>query len=350
MTSRRAFIKGLITSALATSAFVHANSNFTDMPLNKSQKPNRLAAGNTIGLIAPSSNTWEDEDIYFAIDVLKSFGFNVKPGKHLFNRHGYLAGLDKDRASDVNSMFADPSIDGIFCLRGGYGAPRILPYLDYDVIKKNPKVIIGYSDVTAILNAIYKQTGLITFHGPIAAQNFTQYTLKSFKQVMFSPKDTLLLGQPPEFLASEGVVERENRITLINKGQATGKLIGGNLSLMVKLIGTPYEPEYQNNILFLEDISEAPYKIDGMLTHLKISGRLAKLNGIVFGKCTDCEATSNSFSIEELLKDRLGDLNIPVVKGLMIGHIDDMATIPIGCLARLDASRKTLTLLEPAVV
>ena len=356
MTQRRAFIKAMLTSAIATSLFTNiSNANAAtktniDSDAKPQIKPKRLKAGDTIGLITPSSNTWENEEIHFAIDVLKSFGFKVKQGKYIFERNAYLAGNDKDRAWDVNNMFEDKSVDGIFCLRGGYGSPRILPYLNYELIAKNPKALIGYSDITALLNAINARTGLITFHGPIAKQNFSEYTLKNFKDILFNPKANIDLGTPPLFERKEGQAEKDNRLTLINTGVAHGQLIGGNLSLMVKLIGTPFEPDYANKILFLEDVEEAPYRVDGMLTHLKISGRLDKLAGIVFGKCTDCVASSgNSLSIEEVIKDRLGDLNIPVLKGLMIGHIDDIATIPVGAMAKLDATNKRLILTETAV-
>ena len=248
---RREFIRTAIISALATAmqptlAFAQSKTG--------GHKPPRLRAGQTVGLIAPSSNVMENQDIGFAIDILKSFGFKVKTGQHLYERHGYLAGEDQARAADVNAMFKDPDVDAIFCLRGGYGSPRILPYLDYASIAKHPKVIIGYSDVTALLNAIYTQTGMVTFHGPIAAQNFTDYTLSQFKQVLFDAQ-AATIAAPPAFETAEGRAERDNRITVITPGVAEGKLIGGNLSLMVKLVGTPYEPDYRGNILILEDVS-----------------------------------------------------------------------------------------------
>lgn len=347
MLNRRDLLKGLITSAFAATLIPNATAQAIR---GGTIKPKRLKIGDTIGIIAPSSNTWENQDIYFAIDIIKSFGFKVKEGKHLFKRRGYLAGSDSGRAQDVNSMFNDRNIDGIFCLRGGYGSPRILPYLDYEMIQKNPKVLMGYSDITALLNAITAKTGLITFHGPIAKQNFTPYTLESFKEILFSPAKNIELGTPPPFEAAEGQAEQDNRLTIINNGQASGQIIGGNLSLMVKLVGTPYEPDYQDKVLFLEDVEEAPYRVDGMLTHLKIAGRLDKLAGIVFGKCTDCTSKGNSLSIEEVLFDRLGDLDIPVLKGVMIGHIDDMATIPVGAKVTIDATNSRLILDEAAVI
>lgn len=342
---RREFIRTAIISALATAmqptlAFAQSKTGM--------HKPPRLRAGQTVGLIAPSSNVMENQDIGFAIDILKSFGFKVKTGQHLYERHGYLAGEDQARAADVNAMFKDPDVDAIFCLRGGYGSPRILPYLDYASIAKHPKVIIGYSDVTALLNAIYTQTGMVTFHGPIAAQNFTDYTLSQFKQVLFDAQ-AATIAAPPAFETAEGRAERDNRITVITPGVAEGKLIGGNLSLMVKLVGTPYEPDYRGNILILEDVSEAPYRIDGMLTHLKLAGKLQQLAGIAFGKCSDCDIDGNSLSIEQVLNDHLQPLGIPVIRGLMIGHIDDLATIPIGVRARLDTSQPGIQLLESGV-
>lgn len=353
MFDRRNLCKALIAATVCAVMLPYAQGQeravSTKLPITP-LKPARLRAGQTIGLIAPSSNAWEDEEIRFAIDILKSFGFKVKSGQHLMQRSGYLAGSDVDRAADINQMFADDEVHGIFCLRGGYGSPRLLPYLDYALIKQNPKVLLGYSDVTALLNAIYARCNLVTFHGPIAKQNFSDYTLARFKEVLFSPQAPIDLAMPPPFEAKEGQAEQANRLITVSPGQACGVLIGGNLSLMVKLVGSPYEPDYQGKILFLEDVEEAPYRIDGMLTHLTLAGRLDKVAGVVFGKCTDCEASSPpSFSIEHVLKDRLGALGVPVLSGVMIGHVEDMATIPIGVMATLDASAQRLVLNEAGV-
>lgn len=361
---RRLFFKNIMTTAIASSALagvshrVFANTGSKDDSKdNKNKnsagllKPKRLKVGDTVGLIAPASNVWENEDINFAEDILKSLGFKVKRGQHLQQRYGYLAGQDKDRAADVNAMFADKSVDGIFCLRGGYGTPRMLPYVDYELIHQNPKVFIGYSDITALLNAITTRSKLITFHGPIAKQNFTDYTLAEFKKVVVSPEHPTSLATPPYFEPKEGQAEKDNRLLVIREGKATGQLIGGNLSLMVKLVGSPYEPDYKGKILFLEEVEEAPYRVDGMLTHLWLAGRLNEVAGIVIGKCSDCDATdAPSLSIEQIFQERLSPLNIPVMTGVMIGHIDDMATIPVGALATIDTHTKTLTLEENAVL
>lgn len=348
---RRNFFKALFATTVAATLVPSAFTKQQSSNILKKIKPKRLKAGDVIGLIAPASNVWENEEIAFATDVLKSFGFKVKHSKNLFQRYGYLAGQDQQRADDVNTMFADKEVDGIFCLRGGYGTPRILPLLDYELIKKNPKVLIGYSDITALLNAITTRTGLITFHGPIARQNFTDYALENFKKILFNPIAPTELATPPLFEAKEGTAEKDNRLTVLYPGKASGELIGGNLSLMVKLVGSPYEPDYRGKILFLEDTEEAPYSVDGMLTHLWLAGRLNQLAGIVFGKCSDCEATdAPSLSVEQVLRDRLSSLNIPVLSGVMIGHIDDLSTIPIGALATLDTTTKRLVLEEKAVL
>jgi len=359
---RRNFFKVLLSTTIATtvatslfnqvgsSTIVYGKFNDAVASTSGLTKPKRLKAGNTIGLIAPGSNVSENVTIEFAADILKSFGFKVKYGKNLFQRYGYLAGHDEQRAADVNAMFADDSVDGIFCLRGGYGSPRILPYLDYEMIAKNPKVFIGYSDITALLNAITTKCNLITFHGPIAEQSFTEYTLENFKKILFNPQAPIELATPPVFEGREGLAEKDNRLTVIREGKATGQMIGGNLSLLVKLVGTPYEPDYQDKILIIEDVEEAPYRIDGMLTHLWLAGRLQKVAGIVFGKCTKCRARSPTLSIEQVLNDRLASLGVPVLRGLMIGHIEDMSTLPIGANVTLDTAKKRLFLNETAVV
>lgn len=349
--SRRHFLKGisvaslagLISPSWATSTSFSASSK----PM---KKPKRLAQGMTIGLIAPASNAGENEDIRYAIDVVKSLGFKVKTGKHLFDRTLYLAGEDKNRADDVNAMFADDEVDGIFALRGGYGSPRILPYLDYEMIGRHPKVIMGYSDITALLNAITTQCGFVTFHGPVARQSFSDYTLAEFRKVLMDSGKNIVIGSPPPFETGPGKVERTNRLTRIYPGKARGHLIGGNLSLLVKLLGTPYEPDFRGAILVLEDVNEEPYRVDGMLTHLWLAGRLQEVAGIVFGKCTDCESEGgNSFSLEEVLENRCLPLKVPCIRGMMIGHVEDQTVVPIGGEAELDVEAGTLTLLKGAV-
>lgn len=348
---RRTLIKSMISAPLYGAAGLTAMSGAgapaqERISTGEILRPARLRRGMTVGLVTPASNAWEDEDIRFAIDVVRSLGFRVKEGANLYQRTQYLAGPDRARAEDINSMFADPDVDAVFCLRGGYGTPRILPMLDYGAIRQNPKVLLGYSDITALLNAIYHRSGLLTFHGPIAAQNFTDYTLEEFSKVLVRGEAPVLLGAPPPFESAPGRVESENRITRFRGGKARGRLIGGNLTLMCSLLGTPFEPDFRDKILFLEDVGEAPYRIDRMLTQLWLAGKLDEVAGIVFGKFTEADTDENTFSIEHVLRERCGGLEVPVIRGLMIGHVEDQTVVPVGALAELDGDSGTLTLRE----
>lgn len=313
------------------------------------RKPRRLASGNTVGLVAPAGPAADDESVRFSIELLESFGFRVKAGRHVFERTQYLAGDDRDRAADVNAMFADDAVDAIFTLRGGYGTQRMLPYLDYDAIAANPKVFIGSSDITGILIAMHEQAGLVGFHGPSAGGNYSDYALAEFRKVLWEPAARTPIGAAPPIEVRPGQVERGNRLTRFAGGRGRGRLIGGNLTLVSTLMGTPYEPDFRDRIVFLEDVNEAPYRIDRMLTQLWLAGKLQQASGIAFGKFTKTEDEGNTFSIEEIIQQRCADLGIPVVGGLMIGHIADQTTVPIGILAELDAEAGTLELLEPAV-
>jgi muramoyltetrapeptide carboxypeptidase len=302
-------------------------------------------------VVAPAYTVGEDDRIRIGIETVESLGFRAKPGQHLFRRHGYFAGTDEERAADLNAMFADPEVDGIICLRGGYGASRTLPHLDFDLIRRNPKALIGYSDITSLLNPIQKLTGLVTFHGPIADQKYTPYTLAQFQKVVQTPAAPAALAAPPPFETSPGQVERQNRIATLVPGTARGRLVGGNLTLLAHLAGTPYAPDYAGAIVFFEDVQETVHRIDRMLTQLWLTGSLQQAAGIVFGKFTEIPASTSTFqfSLEQVLADRARAVGIPAVRGLMIGHVEDQATLPIGCKVELDADARTLTLLEPAV-
>lgn len=335
----KAFAAAPLLSALAPQALASTKATLA----------RKLTPGMTIGLISPASNAREDEDIRFAADIVRSLGFKVKEGRHLYQRNQYLAGSDKERANDVNAMFADKSVDAIFCLRGGYGTPRILPFLDYPMIAKNPKVLMGYSDITALHNAIHERTGLITFHGPIAGQNFTDYTLAEFQKILVDAQSPTSIGAAPAFEVVAGRAERENRVTHFVGGKGRGRLVGGNLTMIASIMGTPYQPTFAGKILFLEDIGEAPYRIDRMLTQLWLAGVLDQVAGIAFGKFTDADTDGNTFSIEQVIAQRCGALKVPVIRGLMFGHVEDQSVVPVGALAELDGDAGTLTLLEPVL-
>jgi muramoyltetrapeptide carboxypeptidase len=303
-------------------------------------------------MVAPSAAPNEPERIRFAIDTLESLGFKVKPGAHLFERDGYLAGSDAARAADLNAMFADDGVDAIWCVRGGYGASRILPLLDYALMQRKPKALIGYSDITALHMAIHRHAGLVTFHGPVAFRALTPYSLGELKRVLWAAETPVRLGGPPPFERAEGRVDWENRVARLVAGTARGRLLGGNLCLMSHLCGTPYLPDLRGAILFLEDVEEAYYRIDRMLTQLWLSGALAGVAGVAFGKFTNCDPSAffvQNRPLEDILAERCRALGVPAVAGMMVGHVEDQTTLPVGCLAELDADAGTLTLLEPGV-
>lgn len=316
-------------------------------------KPRRLAAGQTVGLIAPASTTEDDDAIRLAVETVASLGFRVKPGAHLFARHGYYAGRDDQRLADLHAMFADDSVDAIFVLRGGWGSSRLLPDLDFGLIRQHPKVLLGYSDITSLLNPITEHTGLVTFHGPISGQAFTPYTLAEWRRVLVEPLASVVIGAPPPHESAPGQVERVNRLTTLVGGRAQGRLVGGNLTLLTHLAGTPYFPDLTGAILFLEDIGEQVYRIDRMLTQLRLTGALTSVAGVVFGKFTNClpaYSSRRSLTLEEVLGEWSQAVGAPTLRGLMIGHVTDMTVVPLGCQAELDADAGTLTLLEAGVL
>lgn len=313
-------------------------------------KPPRLSPGNTIGLVAPASNVEEDEQIRYAGEVIESIGFRLKFGRHVFERRGYCAGSDQDRAADINGMFADPDIRAIIALRGGFGSLRILPFLDYDLIRSHPKILLGYSDITALINTIHSKTGLITFHGPNAIDSLSEYGLKELLKVLAEPRSDISIACPPIANYSPGRVEYRNRITRICGGVATGRTVGGNLSSIVRLLGTPYAPSFQSKILILEEVGEKAYRIDAMLTQLALAGALRSLSGIVLGKfLAEAMRPETELKLEKFFRETFDPLGIPVVRGLMIGHISDQATVPIGVKARLISQTGELRLEESAV-
>jgi len=315
-------------------------------------RPRRLSAGQTVGLVAPSAAPNESDRVHFAIETIESLGFHVRPGRHVFDRDGYLAGADAARADDLSAMFADDGVDAVWCLRGGYGASRLLPMLDYELIRRNAKPLIGYSDITALHMAVHAKAELVSFHGPVAWRSLTPYTQAELRRVLCATDVPVRLGAPPPTGGPDGGGAWESRVTTLVPGRARGRLLGGNLCLMAHLTGTPYAPDLRDAILFLEDVDEQFYRIDRYLTQLWLSGAMAGVAGVAFGKFSRCEPSAffvQNRLLEDILSERCRALGIPAVAGLMIGHVDDQTTLPIGCLAELDADAGTLTLLEPGV-
>jgi muramoyltetrapeptide carboxypeptidase len=341
MLNRRDFARAVSMTAIAPTLLAAPPSR---KPM---VKPKRLAAGDTVGLVSPATAVFEADEISLAKEQLEAIGFKVVIGKHAYDRWGYFAGRDRDRADDINSMFADDAVAAVICYTGGWGSPRLLPLLDYDLIARKPKVIIGYSDVTALLNAINKRTGLVTFHGPVGASSMEPYSLENFRRVVMTAEPAGDLAPPPK--KPTELVDRANRILHLAPGKASGRLVGGNLTMIATAIGTPYEVDTKGAIFFLEDVGEELYRIDRMLTQLALAGKFDEVAGVVFGRCTRCDVKGPTFSLEEILRDRLGGLKAPAISGLSFGHIEQKLTLPIGVTATLDAAAGTLRLDEAAV-
>lgn len=350
MLNRRDFARALSVAAAGTAAAltVSADSKPVARTARPVIKPKKLSTGDTVGIVVPATAAMQADEIYFAKDQMEALGFKVELGKHVFDKWGYFGGHDRDRAEDINQMFASDKVDGIVCFTGGWGSPRVLPYLDYDLIAKHPKVIIGYSDVTALINPIHQRTGLVTFHGPVGESTFDPYTLENFRRVVMTAQPAGLL-QPPSKKPND-LVDRVNRIIKIRPGKASGRLVGGNLTMVTTLMGTPYEIDTTGAIFFLEDIHEELYRIDRMLTQLAEGGKFDSAAGVIFGRCTDCKYSGPTFSLEEILQDRFGLLRIPVISGLAFGHIESKLTMPVGVMATLDGDNGTVTIDEAAVV
>jgi muramoyltetrapeptide carboxypeptidase len=343
---RKNFIKAAGITSIG--AMLPLKKSLPDLFPDEGVKPPRLKTGNTIGLISPGSYI-TGQELNDSIKNLNELGFNVVYTNNILLQNGYFAGTDEERASDVNQMFSRNDVAGIVCTRGGYGCTRILPLLDYTVIKSNPKVFIGYSDVTSLLYGIYKETGLVCFHGPVGTSTYNDFTIDYFRKTVMNPEENLILINPePE---SE---DDEYKPLTINSGVATGELIGGNLSVVVSLIGTPYDVDTRNKIIFLEEMEEDPYRIDRMLTQMRMAGKFEGAAGIALGVFKDCKPSpkssfDSSFTLVEVLNNRLSDLNIPVVYGMSFGHLKNKFILPVGIKAELDSSRQTITLLETAV-
>jgi muramoyltetrapeptide carboxypeptidase len=312
-------------------------------------KPARLKPGDTVALVAPSGATATRFEIMLVKECMEALGFKVKLGQHVFDRYGYLGGKDEDRAADLMAQFADAEVAGIIALRGGWGCARLLPYLDFEVIKKNPKALVAYSDITALLLSVYAKTGLVTFHGPIGLDPWNSFTVNYFRRLIMEA-ETLVLANPEE--KGDFLVQRENRVQTITPGQATGILMGGNLSIISTLLGTEFVPSWKEAILFVEDVNEEIYRVDRMLTHLRLAGVFKQIKGFIFGRCTDCNPGEGygSLTLEQVLEDHIKPLGIPAWYGSMIGHIPLKFTVPVGVRAKIEAEVGTIELLEPAVL
>lgn len=311
-------------------------------------KPPRLKAGDTIGLVNPSHAIYEREPYEIAHDTLSAMGFKVVEGAHLRDRRGHLAGSDAGRAADINGFFADPGVHGILALTGGSGGNRILPLLDYGLMRGNPKFLGGFSDITALINAVQARTGLVTFHAPVGVSTWNAFSLRHFRGVAMDG-EAMTLRNPREL---DGLpAPAEYRTRTITPGVARGPLLGGNLAVLSAMAGSDYLPSFDGAILFLEEINEYIYRVDRMLSTLKLAGVFDRLAGVAIGQFTKCTPGEGfgTLTLDEVFDDWFVPLKVPVYRGAMIGHIRQKFTVPIGVPAEIDASAGTLRLLEPAV-
>lgn len=321
-------------------------------------KPAQLKRGDLIGLIAPSGGS-NSAYVEARVKHLEASGFRVKLSKNILAVRGNTAGTPQQRVSDLHEMFRDRVVDAIWALRGGSGASQMLPLIDYGLIRNHPKIFIGFSDITALHLAILKHSGLVTFHGPTApGPTISDYSMTQLEAVLMHPRDhtTIYMSDKNRVEAESAVAgAAEFKLRTLTPGVAEGRLIGGNLAVLSALIGTPYAPDWRGALLFLEEIREAPYRIDRMLTQLKQSIPFNDAAGMmlgVFRRSVDAGAAADSeprLPLEQAIDDHFAGLRVPAAYGFWFGHITNNFTIPLGIRARLDTNAQTLTLLEAAV-
>lgn len=313
--------------------------------------PRALRPGDLVGLITPSTYVTDPDRLLLAEQTLKYFGLRARLGRNVGKKSGYFGSPPEDRLDDLHAMFRDRDIKAVFAIRGGYGSEHLLDRIDYDLIRRNPKIFLGYSDITALHLAINKFARLVTFHGPIVLSSFTDYTQEHFRRALFEAKPIGQLRNPPE----KNELRPEHPVRTIRPGRVSGRLIGGNLTLITTMMGTPYEIDTRGKILFLEDVDEEVYRIDRMLTQLRLAKKFDDAAGIVFGECSKCgprdykPSLESNYSLGEVLDNILGPLKVPVLSGLTIGHTADQLTLPMGVMTTLDADSSTLEITGPSL-
>lgn len=309
-------------------------------------KPEKLKRGDLIGLISPASSPEDLTLIQSGVKYIEGLGYETVIGKNVGKIKGYLAGTDEERVEDIHQMFSDKKVKAIFCLRGGYGAFRLLDKIDYNLIRNNPKIFVGFSEITALQMTFLKKSGLITFAGPMVVPNFAKdispFTEENFWRIITSAKKAGKLKYP----------ELE-RLPIINSGKTIGRIIGGNLSVFTSLIGTKYLPELTDKIFLIEDISEPPYKIDRMLNQIRLNKVFEKINGVILGQFIDCnehDKQKRSLTIDEVIIEYLKITELPTVYNFPHGHTKDFITVPFGINIKLSASKGYIEFTESAVM
>ena len=346
MIKRRHFLSGLLSISATT---LLASTTKTTKITKKTLYPKRLEKGQTIGVIAPGFAV-SQEKMTQMVFFLEQSGFKVfQTGR--IGQEGYFSNTDEQRALDVMEMFSNPNVDAILCARGGYGCTRILDLLDYKIIENNPKILLGFSDVTALIQGIYSKTGLIGFHGPVGTTIENQYAQSCIQDLLMNLSEQTTI-KPVNLEESPYQSISEYQRYTIYPGIAKGKLIGGSLTLITALIGTPYEIDFTDCIVCIEDVEEKPYRIDRMLTQLLGSKTFKAAAGIAFGVCAGCdtEKNQNNFTLREVIENRISPLKIPAAYGLSFGHVPDNCTLPIGAQSVFNTTLLEITVTEPVVI
>ncbi len=344
--------RNLLKITALSSVFLLKGGNNLLSQTNKQSiiRPKRLEKGDKVALVSPASNVTDLMDVYRAQEICDKLGLNtIMPKSIVKTASGYKTRTVEERVDDLHQAFADKSIKAIFCIRGGFGSAELLDKLDYELIKRNPKIICGYSDITALLTGINKKTGLVTFHSPVMLSDFDEITFTSFQNMLYNSS---AFGEIKNPISSD--IRSANPTIVINDGKSKGELVGGNLSLITSLIGTAYQIDTEAKILFIEDVGEAPYRLERMLTQMRMAGMLNKLNGVVIGKCDDCSAGSSQSTWDrselEVYNYIFAGMDYPVFYGLLFGHTSTQFTIPIGIEAEMNSEEGTLTILQSAVI
>jgi muramoyltetrapeptide carboxypeptidase len=354
--NRRHFIATAAAAAgatgMATAASAQAvSAAASPAPRKPVLRPRRLQPGDTVALVNPSNAVFERLPYVLATEALQALGFKVREAPNLHARYGPFAGTDAQRAADINAMFADPGVQGILALTGGSGGNRILPLLDYALIARNPKFLGGFSDVTALINAVNAQTGLVTFHCPLGVSDWNAFSVQWLRGAVVDARAQTLANDPER---EDALVPRSNRTQTLRGGRARGPLVGGNLAVLSSMAGSPYWPSFDGAILFLEETNEAIYRCDRMLSTLKLAGALDRLAGVVIGAFTNCtpgDGQYGTLTLDEVFDDYfVKPLKVPVYSGALFGHIKRKFTLPVGLEVEMDADAGTIRYLQPAVL
>lgn len=309
-------------------------------------KPKKLESGDVIGIISPASSPENLDKIENGVKYLENLGYRVEVGENVGKIHGYLAGSDEERLSDLHSMFKNKNVKAIFNIRGGYGSGRLLDKIDFNLIKKNPKIFVGYSDLTILQMAIFRKTGLVTFGGPMVATDFSEnvdeFMEENFWKIITASKKIGKLHNP-----------RDEKFYVLNSGRGEGQILGGNLAVFASLMGTEYMPNLKDSVILLEDIGEVPYRIDRLLNQLKLAKVFDHANAIILGRFVDCyekDKSKETIKLNEVIEHYLSNIKIPVLYSFSHGHIKENLTVPFGLKCKVNTTKGFIEILESAVL